>query len=105
MTYIASARWLKGAAGLNTHIVVETSFSDGRDEDVISLPHNLDTLRRDFAEDPHSNSRAREWMPHDKFLVDSKLASKRPHFILETSKQVSPRVREMEHHNSGESLR
>jgi hypothetical protein len=71
------------------YLVVQAGFSDHGDEDVIGLSDNLDPLRSDLADDPDTNTRTRERVPHDEILMDTKLASKSPHFILESAVVVS----------------
>ena len=58
-----------------TYLVVKTGLLDHRDEDVVSLTGNLNSLLGNIAKNANGNSRAGEGVAPDKRLVDAKLAT------------------------------
>jgi hypothetical protein len=58
-----------------TYLVVKTGLLDHRDEDVVGLAGNLNSLLSNVAEDANGNARTREGVAPDKRLVDAELAT------------------------------
>src|SRR5687767_13455638 len=71
-----------------SNLVVDASFANHGDEDVVGLAHNVDTLSGNFAQNPDTQAGAREWVPADELLVNVQLTAKGPDFILEPNQPI-----------------
>ena len=66
-----------------TYIVIETSFFNHRDEDVVCLPNNLDSFRGNLSKYPNGNTWSWERVTHYKIFMDAKLAAEGSNFVFE----------------------
>ncbi|KAK5624379.1 hypothetical protein RRF57_000095 [Xylaria bambusicola] len=56
---------------IKTNLIVDSGLSDHGNEDIVGFPDEFDILTVYLTENPDSNTRAWEWVTHNKVLVDA----------------------------------
>lgn len=85
----------------NSYLIVDTSLPNHGDENVVSLPDNLDTLRRQVTNNSDADARAGEGVAHDELLVDAKLTTELADLVLEELSEGLDQLETLAVHHTG----
>jgi hypothetical protein len=71
-----------------TYLVINTSFLDHGNENVVRLSNDLDAFTSYLSQNSNGDSRSGERVAHNEVLVNAELATKRAYFVLEKLEQA-----------------
>ena len=78
-----------------SHLIIDASFLDHGNENVVSLSDDLHTFRGYLSQNSNGDSRSGERVAHNEVLVDTELAAERAYFVLEKLEQAVSRSTDM----------